>query len=134
MSARKKVNQSRPRALPADAADRAAGIVCCTGTNDVGASPARRSSEPPANSAAMVNSPLSPAPSGLYGVGFRPIAMRIGRPSSLQRVRVPSRDLTSQDLMSRSLLTQDLIGSVWRTALAHHQMPKGGDFEKRARV
>src|SRR5258708_12568002 len=83
MSARKKVNQSRPRALASDAALDAAGAVCFDATGDKIPPPARRSSRPPSNSNASVDSPLSPAPSGNYGVGFWPFPLCIGPPHFL---------------------------------------------------
>src|SRR6266446_3071812 len=85
MSARKKVNQSRPRALASDAALDAAGAVCFDATGDKIPPPARRSSRPPSNSNASVDSPLSPAPSGNYGVGFWPMPLCIGPPHFLWR-------------------------------------------------
>ena len=74
MSARKKVNQSRPRALARAAASRVAGVVCFDAADDPKPSPTRRSSRPPSNSSANADSSMSPAPSGIYGVGFWPSA------------------------------------------------------------
>jgi len=74
MSARKNVNQSRPRALPRAAASRLAGSVCFDAADDAKPPPTRRSSRPPSNSSANADSSMSPAPSGIYGVGFWPSA------------------------------------------------------------
>src|SRR5262245_54723976 len=74
MSARKKVNQSRPRALTRAAASRVAGDGCFDAADDTKPPPTRRSSRPPSNSSAKADSSMSPAPSGIYGVGFRPSA------------------------------------------------------------
>jgi hypothetical protein len=74
MSARKKVNQSRPRALARVAASRVAGAVCFDAADDTKTPPTRRSSRPPSNSSANADSSMSPAPSGIYGVGFWPSA------------------------------------------------------------
>ena len=65
MSARKKVNQSRPRALARAAASRVAGAVCFDTADEAKPPPARRSSRPPSNSSANADSPMSPAPSGI---------------------------------------------------------------------
>src|SRR6266566_9533068 len=63
MSARKNVNQSRPRALADDGADDAAGAA------DERVTFVWRSSRPPANSRASVDTPTSPPPRGICGVG-----------------------------------------------------------------
>ena len=65
MSARKKVNQSRPRALARAAASRVAGAVCFDTADDAKLPPTRRSSRPPSNSSANADSSISPAPSGI---------------------------------------------------------------------
>src|SRR6516165_2533155 len=65
MSARKKVNQSRPRALARAAASRIAGAVCFDVADDAKPPPTRRSSRPPSNSSANADSAMSPAPSGI---------------------------------------------------------------------
>src|SRR5215467_248220 len=65
MSARKKVNQSRPRALTRAAASRVAGAVCFDTADDAKLPPTRRSSRPPSNSSANADSSMSPAPSGI---------------------------------------------------------------------
>src|SRR5262252_8577790 len=65
MSARKKVNQSRPRALTRPAASRVAGAVCFDTADDAKLPPTRRSSRPPSNSSANADSSMSPAPSGI---------------------------------------------------------------------
>ena len=65
MSARKKVNQSRPRALARAAASRVAGAVCFDTADDAKLPPTRRSSRPPSNSSANADSSMSPAPSGI---------------------------------------------------------------------
>src|ERR1700730_1022931 len=65
MSARKKVNQSRPRALARAAASRVAGAVCLDAADDAKPPPTRRSSRPPSNSSANADSSMSPAPSGI---------------------------------------------------------------------
>lgn len=65
MSARKKVNQSRPRALARAAASRVAGAVCLDAADDAKPPPTRRSSRPPSNSSANADSAMSPAPSGI---------------------------------------------------------------------
>src|SRR5215475_15924344 len=63
MSARKNVNQSRPRALADDGTDDAADAA------DERVTFVRRSSRPPANSKASVDTPTSPPPWGICGVG-----------------------------------------------------------------
>src|SRR6266516_3341758 len=63
MSARKNVNQSRPRALADYGADDAAGAA------DERVTFVWRSSRPPANSRASVDTPTSPPPRGICGVG-----------------------------------------------------------------
>jgi hypothetical protein len=83
MSARKKVNQSRPRALACGVALAVAGAVCFNAASDGRPTSARRSSRPPSNSSASVDSPLSPAPSGNYDVGIWSNAPRIRPPSPL---------------------------------------------------
>jgi hypothetical protein len=83
MSARKKVNQSRPRALACGDALAVAGAVCFNVASDGRPTSARRSSRPPSNSSASVDSPLPPAPSGNYGVGVWPNAPRTRPPSLL---------------------------------------------------
>ena len=83
MSARKKVNQSRPRALACGVALAVAGAVCFNAASDGRPTSARRSSRPPSNSSARVDSPLSPAPRGNYGVGVWPNAPCIRRPPLL---------------------------------------------------
>jgi len=83
MSARKNVNQSRPRALACGVALAVAGAVCFNAASDGRPTLARRSSRPPSNSSASVDSPLSPAPSGNYGVGIWSNAPRIRPPSPL---------------------------------------------------
>ena len=65
MSARKKVNQSRPRALARAATSRVAGAVCLDAADDAKPPPTRRSSRPPSNSSANADSSMSPAPSGI---------------------------------------------------------------------
>src|SRR5262245_42830327 len=65
MSARKKVNQSRPRALARAATSRVAGAVCFDTADDAKLPPTRRSSRPPSNSSANADSSMSPAPSGI---------------------------------------------------------------------
>ena len=65
MSARKKVNQSRLRALARAAASRVAGAVCFDTADDAKPPPTRRSSRPPSNSSANADSAMSPAPSGI---------------------------------------------------------------------
>ncbi len=65
MSARKKVNQSSPRALARAAASRVAGAVCFDTADDAKLPPTRRSSRPPSNSSANADSAMSPAPSGI---------------------------------------------------------------------
>jgi len=82
MSARKKVNQSRPRAPARAAASCAAGAVCFAAADDAKLASARRPSRPPSNSSASADSPISPAPSGKYGVGFGRVPRAIGHPSS----------------------------------------------------
>src|SRR5262249_42110782 len=62
MSARKKVNQSSPRALARAAASRVAGAVCFDTAADAKLPPTRRSSRPPSNSSANADSSMSPAP------------------------------------------------------------------------
>jgi hypothetical protein len=83
MSARKNVNQSRPRALACGDALAVAGAVCFNVASDGRPTSARRSSRPPSNSSASVDSPLPPAPSGNYGVGVWPNAPRTRPPSPL---------------------------------------------------
>jgi hypothetical protein len=83
MSARKNVNQSRPRALACDGALAVAGAVCFNVARDGSPTSARRSSRPPSNSSASVDSPPPPAPSGNYGVGVWPNAPRTRPPSLL---------------------------------------------------
>src|SRR5262249_18534970 len=68
ISARKKLNQSRPRALAGAAAVTAAGTVALRG-GDATSLPARRPSRPPSNSSASVDRPWSPPPLGIHGVG-----------------------------------------------------------------
>src|SRR5262244_592527 len=89
MSARKKVNQSRPRALARAAASRVAGAVCFDAADDAKLPPTRRSSRPPSNSSANADSSMSPAPSGIYGVGFRPSAPRNRPPLIIVRRAAP---------------------------------------------
>jgi hypothetical protein len=84
MSARKNVNQSRPRALACGVALAVAGAVCFNAASDGRPTLARRSSRPPSNSSASVDSPLSPAPSGNYGVGIWSNAPRIRPPSTFR--------------------------------------------------
>ena len=79
MSARKKVNQSSPRALAAG--ERNCAAVCPGEADGERTDPARRSKRPPSNSKASVDSPLTPAPQGTDGVVYRPSAPRIGHPS-----------------------------------------------------
>src|SRR5262245_34971065 len=81
MSAKKNVNQSRPRALADARAAPDAGAACCNGAGDANMPAARRSSGPPARSSESVDRSLSPAPRGLRGVGFWPGAPCTGRPS-----------------------------------------------------
>src|SRR5215831_2206001 len=80
MSARQKVNQSRPRALAPAAASCATGAVCFAAADDAKPASARRPSQPPSNSSASADSPMSPAPSGKYGVGFGRVPRAIGPP------------------------------------------------------
>jgi hypothetical protein len=68
MSARKNVNQSRPRALAVDGTDDAAGAAAARVTL------VRRSSRPPANSRASVDTPTSPPPRGFAASVLRPNA------------------------------------------------------------
>src|SRR5262245_30223307 len=69
ISARKKLNQSRPRARAGAAAVVAAGAVTLRGGGDATSLPARRPSRPPSNSSASVDRPWSPPPLGIHGVG-----------------------------------------------------------------
>src|SRR5262245_41389122 len=69
ISARKKLNQSRPRALAGAAAVTAAGAVRLRRGGDATSLPAKRSSRPPSNSSASVDRPWSPPPLGIHGVG-----------------------------------------------------------------
>src|SRR5204863_8847403 len=85
MSARKNVNQSRPRALARAAASCTTGAVCFAAADDAKPASARRPSRPPSNSSASADSPMSPAPSGKYGVGFGRVPRAIGPPHLLQR-------------------------------------------------
>jgi hypothetical protein len=96
MSARKNVNQSRPRALACGDALAVAGAVCFNVASDGRPTSARRSSRPPSNSSASVDSPLSPAPSGNYGVGFWPNAPRIRSP--LSRSNTPHHALAGRSI------------------------------------
>ncbi len=89
MSARKKVNQSRPRALACGDALAVAGAVCFNVVSDGRPTLTRRSSRPPSNSSANVDSPLSPAPSGNYGVGVWSNAPRIRPPPLLGHPQPP---------------------------------------------
>src|SRR5437879_13416340 len=68
MSARKNVNQSRPRALADDGADDAAGAA------DERVTFVWRSSRPPANSRASVDTPTSPRRGGFAASVLRPNA------------------------------------------------------------
>ena len=77
------MNQSRPRALACGDALAVAGAVCFNVASDGRPTSARRSSRPPSNSSASVDSPLPPAPSGNYGVGVWPNAPRTRPPSLL---------------------------------------------------
>ena len=88
MSARKNVNQSRPRALVCGVALAVAGAVCFNVASDGRPTLARRSSRPPSNSSASVDSPLSPAPSGTYGVGIWSNAPRIRPPSTFRSPQI----------------------------------------------
>ena len=58
------MNQSRPRALACGDALAVAGAVCFNAVSDGRPTSTRRSSRPPSNSSANVDSPLSPAPRG----------------------------------------------------------------------
>src|SRR3979411_2418734 len=64
MSARKNVNQSRPRAPAGADQARGAGDAWFDLADDAIPSPAPRSSRPPSNSNASVDSGLPPAPPG----------------------------------------------------------------------
>jgi len=66
MSARKKVNQSRPRAFARTTASRVAGAPCWAAAGDRKPVWARRPSRPPSNSNASADSPIPPAPQGNY--------------------------------------------------------------------
>src|SRR5262245_1408772 len=114
MSARKKVNQSRPRALVRAAASRVAGAVCFDAADDAKPPPTRRSSRPPSNSSANADSSMSPAPSGIYGVGFRPSAPRNRPPLTIVRRAVPGH--------ARRRAAVVLHAAV--------RIGKGGNFEK----
>jgi hypothetical protein len=83
MSARKKVNQSRPRALACGDALAVAGAVCFNAASDGRPSSARRSSRPPSNSSASVDSPLSPAPRGTTASVFGRMPLASGPPDLL---------------------------------------------------
>jgi len=114
MSARKKVNQSRPRALARAAASRVAGAVCFDAADDTKPPPTRRSSRPPSNSSANADSSMSPAPSGIYGVGFRPNAPRNRPPLIIVRRAAPGH-------------ARRRAAVVLHTAV---RVGKGGNFEK----
>jgi hypothetical protein len=112
MSARKKVNQSRPRPLPDAAVPDAAGSACLDAGD--GAPAPRWPSGPPSSSSAIVDSSLSPAPQGSYGVGFRPNAPCIGLPSLFVPRAQPGRmRIEDERVCSREL-----------------NMRKGGEFKK----
>jgi hypothetical protein len=85
LDVREKKGEPVEAARASDAALDAAGAVCFDATGDKIPPPARRSSRPPSNSNASVDSPLSPAPSGIYGVGFWPMPLCIGPPHFLWR-------------------------------------------------
>ena len=112
MSARKKVNRSRPRALACGDALAVAGAVCFNAASDGRPTSARRSSRPPSNSSASVDSPSSPAPSGNHGVGFGRMPLASGPPHSS--------DLHTAELAARSI---GVCSQVLKYA-------KGGNFEK----
>jgi hypothetical protein len=112
MSARKKVNQSRPRALACGVALAVAGAVCFNVASDGRPASARRSSRPPSNSSASVDSPLSPAPRGNYGVGVWPNAPRTRPPLS---ARIPPPSTRRKE---------------YRSVLAGTQICERGYFEK----
>src|SRR5262245_2725792 len=114
MSARKKVNQSRPRALARAAALRVAGAVCFDAADDTKPPPTRRSSPPPSNSSAKADSSMSPAQSGIYGVGFRPSAPRNGPPLIIVGRAAPGHARRSAPVVHR----------------AGVRVGKGGNFEK----
>jgi hypothetical protein len=114
MSARKKVNQSRPRALARAAASRVAGAVCFDAADDAKPPPTRRSSRPPSNSSANADSSMSPAPSGIYGVGFWPSAPCNRPPLIILRRAAPGH-------------AQRRAAVVLRVGV---RLGKGGNFEK----
>jgi len=115
MSARKNVNQSRPRALARAAASCTTGAVCFAAADDAKPASARRPSRPPSNSSASADSPMSPAPSGKYGVGFGRVPRAIGPPHLLRRP-IPAKPDTG-----RRSRAYDLF-----------RVRKGGKFEKPA--
>src|SRR6516165_8750562 len=100
MSARKKVNQSRPRpladAVALGAAESGVGRADSDGTLSL-----RGPSSPPSSSSAIVDSSLSPAPQGSYGSGFRPNAPCIGLPSPPRARAQPGR-ICDQDELVRT--------------------------------
>src|SRR5229473_7650732 len=87
MSARKKVNQSRPRALARAAASRVAGAVCFDVADDAKPPPTRRSSRPPSNSSANADSAMSPAPSGITASVLAECPVQSATPLSLYYLR-----------------------------------------------
>src|SRR5437867_12875120 len=113
MSARKNVNQSRPRALARAAASCTTGAVGFAAADDAKPASARRPSRPPSNSSASADSPMSPAPSGKYGVGFGRVPRAIGPPHLLRRP-IPAKPDTGRRSRAYGLL----------------RVCKGGKFEK----
>ncbi len=106
------MNQSRPRALACGDALAVAGAVCFNVASDGRPTSARRSSRPPSNSSASVDSPLPPAPSGNYGVGVWPNAPRTRPPLS---ARIPPPSTRRKE---------------YRSVLAGTQICERGYFEK----
>jgi hypothetical protein len=131
------VNQSRPRTLPGDAAGCAAGTVCCDGAADATAPSARRSSRPPSSSRDNVDSPLSPAPPGSYGVGFRPNTLCIGLPL-FPVAHLQSKPRHHGPRLDDSRLDDSRLDDLRHDASTPHshklKTPKQGEFEKPARV
>lgn len=114
MSARKKVNQSRPRALARATASRVAGALCCPATGDTTPVSARRPNRPPSNSNASADSPIPPAPQGNYAASVLTDCPAQSATPRLLRRPTPT-----------SSLTRDVAVVPVRV-----KVRKGGNFEK----
>ena len=115
MSARKKVNQSRPRALARGDALAVAGAVCFNAASDGRPTSARRSSRPPSNSSASADSPCLRRRRGITASVFGRMPLASDLPHSPGYSKPPS--LSGGSIAVCSYVLKYAMAAILRSAV-----------------